>query len=249
MQRRVAGEIEDFGGAQLRRRRHGSADMLQHRGQVGLGYRFEHMIPGIHADADHGAGVGRDGLKGGIRHEHVLDPQETLIHRGFALQEGEGLLDQLHIGDIAHGVEHAEQDGPLQQHGQAAAHGVVVFFFHQLSLFLLQALLIVAILLLQLIELGLNLAHFAHALAGFYFKGGQHRADQHGEDDDGDAVIMDQPVDPLQDLAQPYRDKKRIHRSILVLPDDGIHSLGNGIIAPLGKGVAAQQPPGRQAAP
>ena len=76
-----------------------------------------------------------------------------------------------------------------------------MFFFHQLSLFLLQALLIVAILLLQLIELGLNLAHFAHALAGFYFKGGQHRADQHGKDDDGDAVIMDQPVDPLQDLA------------------------------------------------
>ncbi len=111
-------------------------------------------------------------------------------------------MNNLLIGNRAHGVEHRNQDGHLDQQGQAAGQGVVALLAHELGLLLLQLDLVVGVLLLKGVELRLDLGHFAHSLAAGDVQRHQHNAHQQGEDHNGPSIIVDQAVDRLDKASQ-----------------------------------------------
>lgn len=142
---------------------------------------------------------GQHGIEGRIGHPQVLNPQERFHQRIQRRQDGaNGVrvrqpldrvlyrqqgLDQLFIGDVAHGAEHDNQHRERQQHRQTAAQGVDFFLAVQLRLFALELFAVVAVFLLQRLQLGIDFFHAAHGFAALVVKRQQDQANQNGEDD------------------------------------------------------------------
>ena len=169
-------------------------------------------LPYIGGNLLQAAQVRPAGGEGAVRHPQVLHPQPALQHGLLVLQDSEHLLHHLLVGHQAHGVEHGNQDGEGQQHGQAGGKGVDALLLVQLGRFGVELLLVVGVLLLQGRQLRLNLGGFAHADAALVVEGHQHQLDEQGEDDDRPAVVAKERVDTVQDVLE------KLAHSVLLPP-------------------------------
>ena len=143
--------------------------------QEGLGlfdHLHGHLAAGLGDLGERAAHGGHDGRHKGIGLEDVLDPQQALQlglivlnARKNVLLDVEDHLDGLFIGHLAHDGEHGKEYGQLDQHGQTAGEGIDLLLLVQIRHLLVQLVLVVGVLLVQLIDLGLNILHGFHALA------------------------------------------------------------------------------------
>ena len=159
--------------------------------------------------------------------------RDALEVRAEQEADNEHLQRQLLVGNGAHGGEHGDHQRPGQQQGQAAGQGIIVLPAHELGLLLLEFLLIVAVFLLQLVQLGLQKRHLAHALPAAVIKGHADQAHQEREDDNGNAVIIDDIGDIRQHVIEKIRYGIQGFSSLLMIELGGS---GTGSYPPLANG-------------
>ena len=103
---------------------------------------------------------------------------------------------------VIHHADNAEHHQEVQQHGQAAGSGlvaVVLLQLHQLFLLLFRLILVLG---LDVHDHGLESGHLGHALLLAQLQGDLDEVDQQGKEDDVPAIVGEQLVDPLHDIAQ-----------------------------------------------
>ena len=117
-----------------------------------------------------------------------------------------------------HHLDNAEHDQEVDQHGHTACGGLVALLLqlHQLFLLLFG---LVAVLFLDLGHHGLESAHAGHTLLLVELEGNLDHGDEQGEQDDVPAVVGDQLVDPLHDIAErTAQDVKEVHTFVHSAP-------------------------------
>ncbi len=125
--------------------------------------------------------------------DRILDPSEERRVPHFD-------RDQKHL------VER-EKDGDLDQDGQAPRHGVHFFLFVQRHHRLLLALLVVLEALLDLLQLWLQLLHLAHRFERFVGKREEEELHKHCRQQDRDAEIADELVEPVHQVEHRLGDE------------------------------------------
>ena len=111
-----------------------------------------------------------------------------------------------------HDLDDAEHHKEVQQHGETAAGGVIAEILLQAGELLLLLFGLVLVLFLDLHDHRLECRHPGHVLLLVDGQGDTQQPDQDGEDNDVPAVVRDQVVDPLHDIAQrPAKDVEKIH--------------------------------------
>ena len=97
------------------------------------------------------------------------------------------------IADLpAQHLEEDDEDGHLNQHGQAACQRVEAGFAVDLHRLLGKTLLITGVKLLDLLEAGLYFLHLEARFELLALQGEQNRADDQGDDDDGEAPVANE---------------------------------------------------------
>ena len=135
-----------------------------------------------------------------------------------------GSLDRsiIHAEDVMdrviHNAQEAEQNQESQQHGQAAAHGVIAMLLLELHQLLLLFLRIVFVFLLDLVDQGLEYRHLSR---GFLLVDRQREKQQlhdDGGDDDRHCVVADEAVQHLHQRAN--QDGQEVHKvhTLSILP-------------------------------
>ena len=156
----------------------------------------------------------------------VLD-QRGLHRGGVGRGQADGLARSLDgiiadAEDVVYGVVHnaqeAEQDQHRQQHGHAAAHGVVAVLLLELHQLLLLFLGVVFVFLLDLGDQGLEHRHLSR---GFLLVDRQREKQQlhdDGGDDDRHCVVADEAVQHLHQRAN--QDGQEVHKvhTLSILP-------------------------------
>ena len=119
---------------------------------------------------------------------------------------------------VIHHADNTEHDKEIQQHGHAAGRGLIAIFLLELQLFLLLFGLVL-VLGLDLRDHGLERRHFCHALLLAGLQGDLDDVDEQGEEDDVPAVVRQQLVDPLHDIAErTAQDVKEVHTFVHSAP-------------------------------
>ena len=139
---------------------------------------------------------------GANRENDEEDAEDAIPQAKAGVGHGEGEVGQdvveahcqlafnLVVGQLeAQGLEQDDEDGHLDQHGQAACEGVESHLLIQLHHLLRETLLVVCVLLLQGLDLGLQLLHAEGGLQLLLL----HREEQQA-DDDGDDADRKTPV-------------------------------------------------------
>ncbi len=103
---------------------------------------------------------------------------------------------------VVHHADNAEHDQEVQQHGHAAGGGLVAVVLLQLDHFFLLLFGLILVLGLDLLHHGLESRHSGHALLLAELQGDLDDVDQQRKEDDVPAVVGQQLVDPLHDIAQ-----------------------------------------------
>ena len=120
---------------------------------------------------------------------------------------------------VIHHADNTEHDKEIQQHGHAAGRGLiakVLLQLHQLFLLLFRLILVLG---LDLCDHGLESRHFRHALLLAGLQGDLDDVDEQGEEDDVPAVVRQQLVDPLHDIAErTAQDVKEVHTFVHSAP-------------------------------
>ena len=176
-------------------------------------------------DLGHDAG-GDDGRVDGRAVVDGLDQRG--LHRGGV---GRGQADGLARGldgliadaeDVVYGVVHnaqeAEQDQHRQQHGHAAAHGVVAVLLLELHQLLLLLLGVVLVLLLNLGDQRLEHGHLGRGLLLMDAQGEQQQLEDEGGNDHGCRVVADEAVQDLHQRADQYGQEIHKRHSLSFCP-------------------------------
>ena len=140
--------------------------------------------------------------------QHVLE--ESAVLRKVVVRDDEGVLVEriLRRGQRRRPYDrvHREQEGQGEEHRQAASERVHSGLLVQLHLLFLLLLAVVLVFLLKLLQLRLERLHVLHALDLFDPQGEQEEPDRERQENDRDAVVRDDVVDPRQDPAQSVQE-------------------------------------------
>ena len=120
---------------------------------------------------------------------------------------------------VIHHTDNTEHDKEIQQHGHAAGRGLIAKVLLQLHQFFLLLFGLILVLGLDLRDHGLESRHFRHALLLAGLQGDLDDVDEQGEEDDVPAVVRQQLVDPLHDIAErTAQDVKEVHTFVHSAP-------------------------------
>ena len=173
------------------------------------------------------------GDEGALHHGHVVGGDAQFL-AGGGDHVGRDTQDVLH-GAI-HDLDNAEQDQQVQQHGQAAGHGVVPVFLLQLHQLFVLFFLVVLVLLLDLIDQRLVHRHLGGGFLLLDGQGQQQNADDHGENDHRDGVVGDDLIDKRHQGPQDECEKTH-SRSIPPRPRPGHSILCSKVFTARGKDI------------
>ena len=163
----------------------------------------------------------------------------------------QGLDDQLGVlqglgEDVVDGLTDDGEQGDQDQQGdecpQAAAHahGRAFFTLQSLNFFIL-LLLVVGVLLLDLLDTGLQTGHLHHALLGLGIDGSQDSLNDEGENDHGKAIVGSQVI---QETQQPTEGNSDQITQLKCKKHFSFTSLRYGIVSVgVVEGIAAQDAP------
>ena len=116
--------------------------------------------------------------------------------------QGSGTDVEDPLQGVVHHADNAEDDQEVEQHGHAAGGGLIAIVLLQLEHFFLLLFGLILVLGLDLLQHGLEGRHFGHALLLAQLQGDLDEVDQQGKEDDVPAIVGEQLVDPLHDIAQ-----------------------------------------------
>lgn len=121
--------------------------------------------------------------------------------------------------DVAKHLEQGNEDGHLQQHGEASHQRVELGLGVQLLHLLVHANLVVAILLLDLLDLGLDLLHLKVGLRLLVHQRRHEDAEDDRDDDDGQAPVMAEAIEEVDYLENGLKnDLPHINCPLLTMP-------------------------------
>ena len=186
------------------------------------------------AAADPGQPV-RGEVEGLVRSERVRDERQQI--------RAEGLTRQ--VRRLDEGLIHREQERHLQQDRQAAHRGVVAALLVQLHLLLAQALLVAAVLRLELGHRRRKLLHRALVLDLDAEQRIEREPDRDRQQNDREAEVVDEVVEENE-----QRDQRMDEQEVPVRREEvehlATHPLRDRVVAAACERVARQHPPDRQ---
>lgn len=147
------------------------------------------------------------------------------------------------ILDIAKHLEERDEDGHLEEHGKATHQRIELRFCIELLHFLIHANLVVAILLLDFLDLRLDLLHLEVGLGLLMHEWCDQNTEDDGNDDDGHAPVMDESIEEVDDLEDRL---KNYFPHFAVSPSKSPLASICSFVAFSGTGSYPYGPPGRQ---